>query len=778
MQHRPRRIREELLDHGWWLVPLVLLVWFRQLELPTQSPGPQLDESWHAVKGWELLTIVRLGIDSVFTYGRLGWFHDSGDLTQLFAWKFWGFEIAFKLALCALCGLALVRTQGKLARLVFALALLSLSAGLDALAFVALLALFQQILAEREGRARVELAWLALGALLVQVKFTYFLLYAAGVALCCLAFWADVSRRRAALFLLRALGTFLFVWMALGQSPLALWDWLCSSYWIASGYNEAMSAAGPQAELWLALALLAGLLSVLALGFTRGARSRALLAIVLATALIAWRTSFTRQIGNSDVFFAVAPLAACFALRGRASILVCAALLLGGNWGLSHSHPQRDATLARLVSRRMALSRQTLKDLFDPADLHERIALLGGELANQWDLPRVRERAGQETIDVFQNSQGIAQLNGLNFHPRPVFQSYSAYTPELAELNRAFYEGQRAPRFALYKSEPVDGRFAPAEDAKALDELLLRYTPCFEERGWLLLERAPEPARKEFAATLERRSAALGEWIEFADVPGDALELRLDVRPSARGRLEALLLRGPTLFCEYERADGSRSRARLVPGSARAGFLVRPFLETPGQIARAFAGLQVDGLQRLRVLAAEGEEDLWEAQLGAQLVWRDGLLPPLDKQAALALEFPCFQPAPQEVVRAEGLHEAQQQGRMLQVFPAPAAVRWQLEPGVYQLTASYGMLDEAWQTSEPSDGALVFVVLQQGREQQQLFRRLLEPASAPQDRGDQPLQLEFEVHEPCELYLRMRAGWKEDARRDWVYWSAVRLEKF
>ena len=52
MQARPRRFREELLEHGWWLVPLVLLVWFRQLELPGRAPGPGLDESWHAVKGW------------------------------------------------------------------------------------------------------------------------------------------------------------------------------------------------------------------------------------------------------------------------------------------------------------------------------------------------------------------------------------------------------------------------------------------------------------------------------------------------------------------------------------------------------------------------------------------------------------------------------------------------------------------------------------------------------------------------------------------------------
>jgi hypothetical protein len=749
MQPRPRRIREELLEHGWWLVPLVLLFWLRQLQLPTPAPGPAQAESWHAVKGWELLTIVRLGVDSISSGGRLAWFLDSPELAQLFWWKFLGCEIVLKLALCALCAAGVLRTQGTLARLCFALALLCVPASLDALALLALLALFQRTLAAGEGRARGELGGLCLAALLAQIDFGCFSVWAAGIALVSAALWKDVSLRRAAVFLLRGLSSFLFLWILFGQSPAELPAWLKTSWWIASAADGA-----PSPQLPLSLAMLAALLLVLALGRGRGV----LRALVLALALLAWRRDVT-------LFLSIAPAAAWFAPppRGVAAGVLRAGLLVAGALAL----PAPDLRGAAAA----------LRDLARPAALRERLGARGAEIGEQWALRRVQARAGVETLDVLQDAQGLAFLNGLDYHPRPVFQSRSARTPELLELNRAYFEGERAPLFALCRIDAQDGRFfAPAQDAKALDELLLRYTPCLEERGWLLLARESQPPRAHSSTPLWTREVALGEWIELADLPGAALELRLDARPSARGRLRALLLAGAQLECEFERADGSRARAQLAPGCARAGFLVRPFLGTQAELADAFLGRPVAGLRRLRLCAAAGEEALWEPSAAATLVRREGLLPPPRPDAELAFEYPDFEPPPTEVAGLVPARLAEQGGRSVHVFSAPAALRWELQPGRYRLSGTYGMLDAAWQEEPPSDGALVMVVLQQGREQRQIFRRLLEPASAREDRGFQPLELEFEVQAPADLYLRLRTGWHDNAVRDWVFWDSVKIQ--
>src|SRR5690349_20615414 len=373
MPTRPRTLR----DHGWWLVPLVLALWFRQLELPGPDAGPAPNESWHAVKGWELFTIVRLGIDSVSPYGRLGWFRDTPELEQLYGWKFWGWEFGVKLALCSACGLAVLRTPGTWARAGFGLALLALPTGLDGLACVALLAIFRGQLAG--GRA----AWLALAALLAQVSFLYFVVWAVGIAWAGGALWIADSWKRAAVFLARGLGAFLFLWLALGQAPAHFPLWVQTSWALTTTVAPAL----------------------------------ALLALVALSAY------------------------------GRMGLALRALLFVGWIGWLGGIQP-----LATRMSR-------------------ERAETLGAAVAERWDLPRVRARAALETLDVFEDSQGIAMLNGLNFHPRPVFQSRWAVTPELLELNRAFYAGERAPEFALFQLE------APARDAKAFDELLLRYRP-------------------------------------------------------------------------------------------------------------------------------------------------------------------------------------------------------------------------------------------------------------------------------------------------------------
>jgi hypothetical protein len=391
----------------------------------------------------------------------------------------------------------------------------------------------------------------------------------------------------------------------------------------------------------------------------------------------------------------------------------------------------------------------------------ERAGTLGAAVAEQWNLPRVRARAALETLDVFQDSQGIAMLNGLNFHPRPVFQSRWAATPELLELNRAFYAGERAPEFALYRLE------APLRDAKAFDELLLRYRPCFEEHGWLLLERAHAPSRENSSTQLEQRSAALGAWIELAQWPGEALELRLHPRGSPWQRLE----------CEFERDDGSRGRTDLAPGAAAAGFLVRPFVETQADLARVFVGRPVAGLARLRVSAAPGHEALSEPELEVTLLRRDGLLPPPSEELGLAIDFPDFDPPPLQLIDGESPRVETQEGRAVHVFTAPASLRWQLQAGRYRMSASYGMLDSAWQVEQPSDGTLLSIVLWEGREQRVLFRRLLDPARAQPDRGFQPLEIEFELAAPAELFVRMRVGTHEDPLRDWVFWQDLRIER-
>ena len=74
------------------------------------------------------------------------------------------------------------------------------------------------------------------------------------------------------------------------------------------------------------------------------------------------------------------------------------------------------------------------------------------ELKATYNLSMIKDKVGNNTVDIISYEQGVLLLNDLNWHPRPVFQSYSAYNQHLLELNAKFFIGSNAPKFVIYKS--------------------------------------------------------------------------------------------------------------------------------------------------------------------------------------------------------------------------------------------------------------------------------------------------------------------------------------
>lgn len=109
---------------------------------------------------------------------------------------------------------------------------------------------------------------------------------------------------------------------------------------------------------------------------------------------------------------------------------------------------------------------------------------------------------GDARVDVHGWQQGLALTAGLNFAPRPAFQSYGAFTDRLARRNEAhLLDPAHAPAAVLLKLQPIDGRLASSEDPLALTATLRAYQPVEREAGFLLMQRhaatiPPVPRRR------------------------------------------------------------------------------------------------------------------------------------------------------------------------------------------------------------------------------------------------------------------------------------------
>ena len=102
---------------------------------------------------------------------------------------------------------------------------------------------------------------------------------------------------------------------------------------------------------------------------------------------------------------------------------------------------------------------------------------------------------GQKTVDIIPHNVNLIYFNKLNYDPRPVFQSYAAYSENLINLNRQKYESENAPDFVIFSNEILDNRYALFDDAGAKIAILENYSvrKSFDFKGntYLLLERNP-----------------------------------------------------------------------------------------------------------------------------------------------------------------------------------------------------------------------------------------------------------------------------------------------
>ena len=193
----------------------------------------------------------------------------------------------------------------------------------------------------------------------------------------------------------------------------------------------------------------------------------------------------------------------------------------------------------------------------------------------------LKEKAGfpllAGTTDIYSYDQSYLIASGNCWNPRPIFQSYSAYTPPLAEKNREHLSGDHAPDNIFFKIEPIDGRIPSMEDGASWPALLTGYKPKQWIHEFLLLKK-----REGFVAVeptfLKRGNYSLGEVVKLPATP-DLLFVQIEIRQTLLGRLAEILLKPTELHIVVTFQNGATREDRLISKMASSGFLISPWIK-------------------------------------------------------------------------------------------------------------------------------------------------------------------------------------------------------
>ncbi len=407
-------------------------------------------------------------------------------------------------------------------------------------------------------------------------------------------------------------------WIGADQSLRGLGTFISTGWELARGYDAGMGLAGPATETWTFVALAVVVLGVPAARIAR-TRDRVAMVPVMASLVImamVFMQSFTRHDAHAVLAFVF--------LGFEAVLLGFFASPRPGHWNI--------AWAALLVALAFASSVYAMhRNLGWGVGfvLRNLAAIPGRALQSSTDLlagaPQARKRfeTGQAairqshplpplkgTVDIYSYGQAEVFAHRLNWHPRPVFQSYAAYTPRLAALNAAHVSGADAPQHLLFAIEPIDGRWAALEDGASWVPILQRYTLA-REGPLLLLDRTDEGMQPVQSRPL-RRLQGTG-WQAVPDAKGNVTTASIHVRQPMVARM-ASFLAGPRIyFIEMRLANFETVRRyRFIPGAAEMPIVLSPLVASTADFAGLFkqcpGNPPLNQVREVRIVDAEGRD--------------------------------------------------------------------------------------------------------------------------------------------------------------------------
>ena len=173
------------------------------------------------------------------------------------------------------------------------------------------------------------------------------------------------------------------------------------------------------------------------------------------------------------------------------------------------------------------------------------------------------------SADVYPLSLTLALPLGLTCRPRPIFESFSAYTPTLAEINAAHLRSDRAADHVLFDVWTIDGRFAAQDDSLSWRELLTRYDITGVAGRYILMAKSLTPRQYQLTP-ISDTMAGFDQAIEVPSMIGGPIWVTIDIRPSFWGNVMAMLYRPPRVSLTLFHSQwASTWRPAVTCGSSR-----------------------------------------------------------------------------------------------------------------------------------------------------------------------------------------------------------------
>lgn len=430
------------------------------------------------------------------------------------------------------------------------------------------------------------------------------------VSLCFLIFWIKKEKTLAAACIGSPCIAGIIFWIFSGQPITGLYYYFLNMFPIILGYSEAMAISGDINEIIIYLLAAGGVLFIIGTIKNIPWTSKLFLFVVYAVFLfLVFKTGFVRHdqhaiVAGTSILIAVILLP--FSIQHKFFPIVLLLTIVA--WGVIDRNQVGSSNIyVNIKSTYLYVSngikarteKNILKDMFN-AKIEA--------IKQEFPIPIM-----DGTADIYSFNQAYLLASGNKWSPRPIFQSYSAYTAGLANLNALHLTSERAPDNIIFKVESIDGRLPALEDGVSWPIILNNYLPINIENDFLYLTKKSPQNITPIKQRIYNETHLLGEDVALPAI-SKALFAKIDLHPTIIGHLRSILYKPEPIEIHIELINGMSKSYRFISSMAKSGFYISPLINNTKDFALLFSGigdLNNNIVKSIRISPEGGSSMFW-----------------------------------------------------------------------------------------------------------------------------------------------------------------------
>lgn len=268
------------------------------------------------------------------------------------------------------------------------------------------------------------------------------------------------------------------------------------------------------------------------------------------------------------------------------------------------------------ISRNTSLLIENVKNLlnFKQISSKQKYEEEMARLRNLFPLPKLTG-----SVDIHSYLQLTPLAHNFTYKPRPVFQSYSAYSSYLANINLEYLRN-KAPDNIIFSSHTISNRYPTLDDSLCLPEFLTKYEIKDSSAGgigamFLILQHSSKPKDYLFIEKKEINTS-FNKTVTVPKMDLGPVWATIEIEYTFLGKLMASVLKPSATYINITTRVGEKFKYFLPTPIAKTGFLLSPLIRTPLDFTRLATEEWKTQLNQVELqditITCETDEELWQ----------------------------------------------------------------------------------------------------------------------------------------------------------------------